>query len=279
MASLYTYEYEGGSYSHSLSHHRISSRFHAHDFCEFYYFVSGRGKYLVESTAYPLQPGTVLLMRPGEVHTPELQSDTPYERIVIQFREEELSPIPEQRERLMKPFVQRPLGIWNQFTSEEYDNTFIQQLFQYIERNAGPHGAQSLIATILPVIMNEMCRSFALRENTLPEENDAPSQIQNIITYINAHLYDDLSLDDICNHFYISKTQLGRLFRSATGSTTWDYILIKRLIEARRQILVGIPATQAAANCGFGDYSAFFRAYKKRYHASPAADRNNTLHR
>jgi len=276
MPALYEFEYEGLYYSHSKSYHHISQRFHAHDFCEFYYFISGHGRYLVESSAYPLQPGTILLMRPGEVHSPELLPDTPYERIVIQFREEELSSLLEQRAELMAPFTHRPLGVWNRFTFEEYDNGFMQQLFQYIERNTCQDNAKQIISPILPVMINELCRSFKLRQSSSSLERESPSQIQSIITYINERLYDELSLDDICSHFFISKAQLGRLFRSATGSTTWDYILIKRLIEARRQILSGIPVTQAAINCGFRDYSAFFRAYKKRYQVSPAADRLNT---
>lgn len=276
MPPLYEYCYDGLTYAHSISHHHISSRFHAHDFCEFYYFISGHGKYLVESSVYTLQPGTILLMRPGEVHSPDLLPDTTYERIVIQFSEERLPPIPDLRASLMFPFTQRPLGLWNRFTFEEYDSVFLRNLFEYFERNAKADNAQQLLTGILPVILNEMRRSFLINRSTASFEANSPSQIQSIIAYINDHLYDELSLDDICRHFYISKAQLGRLFRSATGSTTWDYILIKRLIETRRQIHSGIPATQAAANCGFRDYSAFFRAYKKRYGNSPSSDRFNS---
>lgn len=217
-------------------------------------------------------------MRAGEVHTPVMQPDVPYERVVIQFREQDVSPDPLIRERLLTPFTQHPLGVSNRYTSEEYDSTFLLHILQYIERHdVCEDNDRLLFSSVLPMILTEFNRSFALRLSRPEIETAAPSQIQNIIAYINAHLYDDLSLDELCRLFYISKTQLGRLFRAATGSTTWDYILIKRLIEARRQILSGIPATQAASNCGFRDYSAFYRAYKKRYNASPAADRDTAL--
>ena len=125
MPVIFKYKNNGFSYSHSVTQNPESLNLHAHDFYEFFYFISGRGKYLVESAEYPLQPGTVLLMRAGEVHTPVMQSDgIPYERIVIQFSEQDVSPIPHLREQLLRPFTDHPLGVGNRYTSDEYNSGF-----------------------------------------------------------------------------------------------------------------------------------------------------------
>lgn len=50
----------------------------------------------------------------------------------------------------------------------------------------------------------------------------------------------------------------------------WEYILIKRLFAARERILAGESVYTAAANCGFQDYSAFYRAYVARFQVSPS---------
>ncbi len=60
------------------------------------------------------------------------------------------------------------------------------------------------------------------------------------------------------------------------GSTAWDYILVKRLIRARQLILSGVSITGASMRCGLRDYSAFYRAYKKRYTSSSTADCGRT---
>lgn len=51
-----------------------------------------------------------------------------------------------------------------------------------------------------------------------------------------------------------------------------DYLIYKRVIMARQLILNGHTASDAAAQSGFGDYSTFYRAYKKLMHHAPSED-------
>lgn len=246
---------------------------HAHDFYEILYFISGHGNYLVESNAYPLEPGCTLLMRPGEVHKLDIQTDQPYERFVIHFWETSVMGEPALRRQLLTPFLQRPLGVGNQFAAGEYDHEFLHRCMMRIGQQSRCESLDLMLTAMLPSVLAEFYYSYTRRQATDGAATAARSRTGDIIQYVNAHLLEDLTLDKLCRQFYISKSQLGRLFRAATGSTPWDYILVKRLIEARRLILAGVPATRAAAECGFRDYSAFYRAYRKRYALSPAAER------
>ena len=47
--------------------------------------------------------------------------------------------------------------------------------------------------------------------------------------------------------------------------------LQKRLLSAARLIRAGVPAAKAAADSGFGDYSAFHRAFRESFGVSPGA--------
>ena len=267
-------------YQHTLTPYPDPQSFfmHAHDTFEVLYFVSGQGTYSVESTAYALEPGSVLLMRPGEVHKLQIDPSQPYERIVMQFRENWLLHFQDLYRPLLSPFIRRPLGQNNLYSPTEFNSPFVLACLKRIE-TAGDTAMQTLIAeTALPTILSEFYKAHKARRRAADEQPSAPhTRIQDILLYVNEHLFDDLSLDDLCEQFYISKTQLGRLFRTATGSTAWDYILVKRLVEARRQILSGVAVTEASLACGFRDYSAFYRAYKKRYGESPVLDRRRTM--
>ena len=51
------------------------------------------------------------------------------------------------------------------------------------------------------------------------------------------------------------------------------YILYKRMAVVRKELAMGAPAAEAASRAGFGDYSSFFRAYKKMFGCAPS-DKN-----
>lgn len=237
---------------------------HAHDNYELLFFLSGRGNYLVESTSYPLCPGCVLLMRPGEVHCLHVDASEPYERMVLHFRREAAE------EWLLTPFEQRDLGVDNLYSPDEIAPAFVHDC---MERLAAEDLSGQMRRVLLPALLTEFCRAFDRRTSATLNWTNPSSRIREILVYINTHLNDDLTLNTLCSRFFISRAQLSRLFRDAAGSTVWEYISVKRLIEARRRILGGASALEAAHACGFQDYSAFYRAYKKRYHLSPTDDR------
>ncbi len=101
------------------------------------------------------------------------------------------------------------------------------------------------------------------------EQDQEP--VRAIIEYLGERLAEPLSLDDLSNRFFISKNQLNRVFRQATGTTVGNYISHKRIALAQQLMLKGIPASEAALRVGFGDYSSFYRAYRRLNGSSPAS--------
>ena len=92
-----------------------------------------------------------------------------------------------------------------------------------------------------------------------------------VMRFLNENLDKDLSLDTISRHFFVSKYYLCRAFKRHNGISIHGYVNQKRVINAKRLIDSGESASVAAYKVGFGDYSAFFRAYVKIVGASPTA--------
>ena len=101
-----------------------------------------------------------------------------------------------------------------------------------------------------------------------PAENSG-EKTADILEYIHEHLTEDISIDRLAEQFYLSKYYMMRLFRERTGFTIHAYLTDKRLRLARELIAQGMTASEACYRCGYHDYSAFSRAYKKRFAASP----------
>lgn len=234
---------------------------HSHDNYEVYYLISGDVDFLVEGTRYHLRPGDLLLMQKGEVHMFRLRSTAPYERMHINF---DVSPLLSNLgiTDLLAPFQDRPLGTFNHYPATLFS---AQSFKRDLERICNARDEEKLLY-LLPLLA-ELRGAFAtLKENP---SSSAPDRASAIVSYINAHLSEELSLEELSSRFYLSQTHLNRIFRAATGTTVWQYITIKRLYFAKELLEQGKKSTEVAPLCGFKDYTTFFRAYKKLFGTTP----------
>ena len=238
-------------------------RMHTHESYELYYFAGGSGIYRVEGTPYPLERGDILIMRPAEAHYIDITGIKPYTRLSINFKPEILSDI-DTNGRLLVPFNNRKIGTFNRYRAENFKSDAYSVFIKNIMTDS-PDKRLQTITNLLP-LLNEISIAFA----SVSETEVNKSIDSRIISYINRHLSENITLDDICEKYYISKTHLCRIFKKATASTVGEYITVKRLVMARQLILSGTPPTKAYLQCGFKDYSVFYRAYKKKYGIAPS---------
>lgn len=263
MATLFSYSDRLLRVEYKHDEHPSASDFHTHthESYELFYFAGGSGIYRVEGTPYPLEPGDLLLMRPAESHYIDITADTPYTRFTVNFSPALFAELDPER-KLLRPFDDRKLGTLNRYRVDALSggSVFMKNL------TADSFDRRLQTVTNLLPLLNELGRAFGTAET----EAAAQSLDSRIIRHINRHIFEPVSLDGLAAHFYISKAHLCRIFKSATGSTVGEYITAKRLVSVRRLIADGTPPTRAYLQCGFKDYSAFYRAYKKHYGVSPS---------
>ena len=124
----------------------------------------------------------------------------------------------------------------------------------------------SILAGLIP-ILHEIRSIFYSNANQ--DEPESDTMAYRIVRYLKKNLNNPITLDDICREFYISRSQLCRIFRDATGTTVKHYLTVKRLLNAKRRIDAGELATHIYLQCGFNDYSSFYRAYVKHFGCAP----------
>lgn len=239
-------------------------KMHTHETYELFMFLSGDGKYFVEGSVYPLFSGDILIMKKAEAHSLMLNNSCAYERMVVHFTAEDI--LGESRDEIIDFLDNRPLGKFNKYPAAAFKDSNWQYYMQKICET--DDNARKQI--YLTVLLLELCSKFPLIKNS---EVKQKNNIIDIINHINAHLTEDLSLDSLCEKFYISKAQLNRNFKRTTGTTVWSYIQTKRLLLAKEMLGNGYNPVKVAANCGFNDYCSFFRAYKTKFSVSPKNDK------
>ncbi|MBE6629771.1 MAG: AraC family transcriptional regulator [Ruminococcaceae bacterium] len=87
--------------------------------------------------------------------------------------------------------------------------------------------------------------------------------LHKALLYIEEHLCEKLSLDDIAASIPASKSFLCHRFQERMKVSPKQYILQKRMAIAAKLIREGISPTEAAARVGYDNYSNFYRIYKK----------------
>ena len=265
------YHAEDLFFHHTVSPWRDPKKFslHAHEMKEVLIILSGEGVMRVEGNEYPLFPGAVFLMRDGESHKIEVEAGVPYERIAIHFSTSLLSML-DPRGELSVPFRERRLGTGNVFRLRSLEGLLPSVL--ELGDNTSSYRIRMTVTAFLYSLLIEVSNQHVVEEHSFVERKEL-GKIFEIIEFVNQNLSKELSLDAIASDFYLSKSQLSRSFKKATGSTLWDYVLIKRLFLARSLIREGESIACACERSGFREYSSFYRAYKKRFGVSPNQDR------
>lgn len=269
MPALFSYR-DNEIYSHhTVDEHAEPENFsmHAHEWMEIIYFVSVKGSYLVEGNQYTLSPHDILITRSAETHKLVIDPDTPYERIVIHFSPSLLASVdPEQR--LLRPFLDRPLGQQNLYPATDPLSGKLRAAFADFSFDHLTDVRLNLFARLLLFLsaLNGIYEQFG--QLYAP----AGSFHSELITYVNEHLFEPISVQSVADRFYRSRSQISRVFMQATGSSLWEYVTLKRLLAARAMIQRGESSGSACLACGFSDYSSFFRAYRSHFGHSPRED-------
>ncbi|MDO4489243.1 MAG: AraC family transcriptional regulator [Eubacteriales bacterium] len=272
-ASLRGYLNEDYRIFHIVSHETKEIGTHYHEFHKIIFLVSGKLDYIIEGNTYEITPGDILLVPSYSIHKPVFDPDVECERFVIWIRDTD-------DEYTKKPFseVQNSKYFLVPSISYEYNSLIstISEFFECFEKIFSDEGALSeyykkaefvkLMVSITRILTGSGDK--AVSSIGTPVTSD--TIINEVINHINKNLADDLSAPTLAELFHFSTSRLEHRFRTAAGCSLHNYVRQKRLVNASRQIMNGVPIRQAAIQSGFSDYSSFYRAYVKMFGHMPS---------
>jgi AraC family transcriptional regulator len=97
---------------------------------------------------------------------------------------------------------------------------------------------------------------------------------QKALWYIESHLADALTLDEIAAIGGVSRFHMVRSFAAATGLSVMRYVRARRLSEAARALAGGAPdILNLALEADYGSHEAFTRAFRDHFGMTPEAVR------
>ena len=243
---------------------------HSHNDYEIFMFLDGDSKDVVEEKNYSLSKGDIIIIRKHEMHRIFHNSPANYNRIIIMISPEFFSKFncPEYENAFLGNISKTGNKINSVVAHSSGLYDAIMRLKTYTDDFKKPHSA------ITDSIMVEIL--YLINQISSYEKADTSNKtIKNVINYLNSHFTEDVTLDTLCEEFFVSKYHLCHLFKKATGLTVHQYIKQKRLTLVDELKLEGKTLTDAALTAGFCDYSSFYRAYVKLHKKNPAKNSLN----
>lgn len=237
--------------------------FHAHDFLELYLFLDGSVTYYIEDQVYDLCPGDLLIIPPGRMHRPVIANErAAYERMVLWVELDYIARIDSAAGELQAAL--RGIGANGYRVPLRGDDLiFAASLFRRIVKM---ERGGVFTSSAIRLCLKDAFEAYSLVEK---EARGETAVIPQVIRYLTEHFREPLRLDDLAARFFISKSYLNRHFKAYTNATVYAYLMALRITHARRMLREGATAAEAGRECGFSDYSTFYKAFKAQTGITP----------
>lgn len=109
-------------------------------------------------------------------------------------------------------------------------------------------------------------------------EQTYQERILKVMLYIQNHLDNELSLDELAQTAFFSPFHFHRIFTAYTGESIKSYVRRLRLERATRDLsFTDLSITQIAERAGYDTQQSFHRAFKETYRETPKAYRDKTV--
>lgn len=246
-----------------------STAVHKHGYIEIFLSTAGESAFHILGKTYLISPGSLLLVNCNEAHA--VSNRSLGEGYVVRSRPEFLlSFCTEQTNLIPGLFLDNAEGN----RSLPISNGSLRKLLRLIQKCRNPvsdYGSDVLRRVYFIELMVAIFACF--QEHTRPVSAQFTQYAELIapaVRYIDKHLTEDFSLQDVADHVGVSKSYLCRIFKSGTGATVNQYVTARRIKRAKELLHIGRNVTEASSESGFNNYSYFIQIFKAATGVTPA---------
>lgn len=229
---------------------------HTHNINEMYYLVSGEFNYFIGQETYHINSGDFVVIPAGVPHKTALSNYR--SRILIHFGSS----------FIIEESIFRNLSKKRVYTIDSEARSHIIALIKKIQKEMNESLPYS--KTICSYALNEIFAILCRNQNSKNNNRIKNKAIYEAEEYIKANYMNKLTLSDIADHVFLSKSYFSKLFNKQNGMGVSEYITIIRVQKAADLLKSGVNSiTEVARQSGFSDSNYFSTQFKKYNGQSP----------
>ena len=230
--------------------HNISKQF-PYDYYVFEYVVRGTGYIETPEEKYTVKEGDFYFLNKLRYHIYYADTEEPYEKIFVVLKGSFVD------------FLVSSYGISDSvYIKKLHMHSLMMHIIDFLNRS-GPINYDRLASLVLELFQQAFPAPYLSKPNT----NYIPEMIKN---YIDAHITEKITLDDISNNLYISKAHIERIFKKEYGQTPLAYCAHQKIIQVASMLATtNYPVSDIAQRLGFADAKYMSKSFKKVYGLTP----------
>jgi len=226
------------------------------------YVLTGQGRITLDNRTFRPQPGDVFLLPRGRDHQvcADPESAEPWSYIWF---------------NIAGDLAVQLLRSYKLYDSGLVSSAAVEPLFQKAIQLAQSENAREML-NVLPVLFHQIVIRLS---NMVHNRNNAYSaQVEKIKQYLDNAIQHSFDSDQLCRQIGLSYKQINRLFKQESGTTVYNYVLIRKLDSAKIMLLdTELTVNEICYRLGYADPQYFSNLFKKKTGMSPSSYR--TLHR
>ena len=236
---------------------------HTHNLYEIIFFVKGDAFHIIEDRKYQLTKNDLILIQPQKYHYIDIESNKEYERHNLLFNAEALG--------------FNDIDGFNNLSEviNLSGNKIAIELFSkmnFYHKNLNKADFENVAIMLLKELF------FNLSISAIEVKKDFSTLtpvLSSALFYINENLFTISTIKEVAEKLFVTQSYLFRLFKQELKTTPKKYLTDKRLLCAQNMILLGNSPTKVFAECGWNDYTSFYRSYVKYFNHTPSQEIND----
>ena len=222
------------------------------------YIMSGKGYLVVDGRKHELKANDVYLLEPGSAHEYYADKHDPFKKIWVNFKSDLFF-------NILKEYGLMQINVF-------HDTDILQEMSKIIELEKVSVYNDNIYKAASKHLFDIFMK--------LAEQNQANTQgstiAQQILAELDKAIDSSVSIDDICNTLFISRSKMIREFKRHYDQTPHAYLLGRKIGFAKMLLQDTSHSIRSIANhLGFSDEHYFANVFKRKTGYTPSLYRKS----